>query len=128
MAKIKNNPLAALSLSGLGNIEEQSVEKGQKLLARAEVAVAPSLGPLAKLPGTWVGTGFNLIEIPNMNQAKPGPPPPDKFKIILNNTAETLTFSSIDGEIINRGNAQEDIAYMGLHYLQQVNDVNLALV
>jgi hypothetical protein len=126
MAKIKNNPLASLSLSGLGSIEEQSVEKGQKLVARAEVAVsAPSLGPLAKLPGTWVGTGFNLIEIPNMNQAKPGPPPVDKFKIILNNTAETLTFSSIDGEIINRGNAQEDIAYLGLHYLQQVNDVNL---
>jgi hypothetical protein len=86
MAKIKNNPLASLSLSGLGSVEEQSVEKGQKLVARAEVAVStPSLGPLAKLPGTWVGTGFNLIEIPNMNQAKPGPPPADKFKIILNN-------------------------------------------
>jgi hypothetical protein len=126
MAKTKNNPLASLSLSGLGSVEEQSTATGFRLLARPAVAdTSPTLGPLSKLPGTWVGTGFNLIEIPNMNQAKPGPPPTDKFKIILNNTSETLTFSAIDGDIINRGNAQADIAYLGLHYLQQVNDVNL---
>jgi hypothetical protein len=60
-----------------------------------------------------------------MNQAKPGPPPPDKFRVILNSTSETLVFSAIAGDIINRGNAQGDISFLGLHYLQQVSDVNL---
>lgn len=133
MANEKNNPLASLSLAGLKNIEEQSNEAGLRRAAPPVRGFTPnepappelSLGFLQSLPGTWVGPGFNIIEIPNMNQAKPGPPPPDKFKIILNNTSETLTFSAIDGGIINRGNAQGDIEYLGLHYLQQVIDVNL---
>ena len=129
MAKTKNNPLASLSLAGLSNVEEQSKEHGLRAAVKPEaleaVSTAPILGPLQELPGTWVGVGYNMIEIPNMNQAKPGPPPADEFRLTLNNTSETITFTSIDGEIINRGNAQGDIAYLGLHYLQQVADVNL---
>lgn len=125
------NLLDNLSLSGLSNLEQdlQAKQNAKSNVAmRAMVEEQPTtvdLGVLSTLAGTWVGEGFNLIEVPNMNQAKPGPPPADKFRVILNSTQETLTFSHIGGEIINRGNAQQDIAYMGLHYLQQVNDVNL---
>jgi len=133
MAKATNNPLASLSLSGLSQLEDISLAQDTQEAALKGIAKpiiqptdqAPDLGPLAKLPGTWVGTGFNLIELPNMNQAKPGPPPKDKFRVELNSTSETLTFSAIDGGIFNRGNAQGDIEYLGIHYLQQVADVNL---
>ncbi|TRX32753.1 hypothetical protein FNW52_16495 [Flavobacterium sp. ZT3R18] len=125
----QKNPLSNLNLSGLNKLEAKKVNKvnkGLKATFKTESLDAPvNLGVLQTLTGTWVGPGFNLIEVPNMNQAKPGPPPTDKFKIILNSTSETFTFSSIGGDIINRGNAQQDIAFMGLHYLQQVNDVNL---
>ncbi|MNU62010.1 hypothetical protein D3C71_512230 [compost metagenome] len=122
------NPLENLNLSGLNSLEQKLQAKPEAKTAMRALAAEQTtvdLGVLASLSGTWVGEGFNLIEVPNMNQAKPGPPPPDKFRVILNATQETLTFSPIGGDIINRGNAQEDIAYMGLHYLQQVNDVNL---
>jgi hypothetical protein len=101
------NNLSSLNLRGLG----QTVS---------------TLGDLATLTGTWVGTGFNLIELPNRNQASPPPPiPPEKFRVMLNATSEKLVFSEIAGTIPNRGNAQDDIIYRGLHYLQQVADVNL---
>lgn len=125
MANKPNNPLDNLSLRG----QEKLLEKiaiGEGVHPEALVAAEETtLGHLKDLPGTWVGTGFNLIELPNMNQAKPGPPPKDKFKVMLNATSETLTFSEIDGEVVNRGNAQGDTKYLGLHYLQQVIDVNL---
>lgn len=124
------NLLDDLSLSGLSTLEQGLQEKkgaraAESLRDTVSEPTTVDLGILSDLAGTWVGEGFNLIEVPNMNQAKPGPPPPDKFRVILNATEETLVFSNIGGEIINRGNAQKDIAYMGLHYLQQVNDVNL---
>jgi hypothetical protein len=125
MATTPKNPLDLLSLSGLNKLEKKIASRESNLLEAFTEPPAPTLGDISALPGTWVGTGFNLIEVPNMNQAKPGPPPPDKFKVILNSTSETLVFSAIDGDIINRGNAQADISFLGLHYLQQVSDVNL---
>jgi hypothetical protein len=121
MANSTKNPLDLLNLAGLKQLEKKVAPTGRPGVAPPQ----PTLGDIASLPGTWVGTGFNLIEVPNMNQAQPGPPPADKFRVILNNTAETLVFSEIAGDIINRGNAQSDIAFLGLHYLQQVSDVNL---
>jgi hypothetical protein len=124
---MSQNPLDLLNLAGLSKIEEKLAPA--KLALQAKIAGAeppqPTLGDIAGLPGTWVGTGFNLIEVPNMNQAQPGPPPADKFRVILNSTQETLVFNTISGDIINRGNAQGDISFLGMHYLQQVLDVNL---
>ncbi len=122
MSKSTKNPLDLLNLGGQEKLQEKIVTREG---VRAEAEAPTTLGNLKDLPGTWVGPGFNLIELPNMNQAKPGPPPPDKFKLMLNATSETLTFSFIEGDVINRGNAQGDIKYLGLHYLQQVIDVNL---
>jgi hypothetical protein len=57
-----------------------------------------ALGPLAELPGTWTGKGFNVIWRPFQG----GPPNQDHF-LELNLTEETLTFEEIPGAIPNRG-------------------------
>lgn len=75
----------------------------------------PQLGPLAELPGTWVGSGFNLISLPDKEGGRP-------FRLKINATHETLTFTPIGGPIPNRGGVQDDILFVGLHYLQQVSD------
>jgi hypothetical protein len=78
-------------------------------------SVIAQLGPLAELPGTWVGSGFNLISLPDKQDNK-------AFRLKLNATHETLTFIPVGGPIPNRGSAQDDIAFLGLHYFQQVSD------
>jgi hypothetical protein len=73
------------------------------------------LGPLAELPGTWVGHGFNAIWRPH-----PLSSGQDRF-LELNLTDETIVFSAIDGAIPNRGLAMPDIDMFGVTYLQQIN-------
>jgi hypothetical protein len=72
------------------------------------------LGPLADLPGTWTGKGFNQIWRPFHGTT-------DRF-LELNLTEETLDFSTSIGTIPNRGLLQSDIALAGIHYLQQIKD------
>jgi hypothetical protein len=74
------------------------------------------LGPLAALPGTWVGTGFNTIWRPHFPSGAQ-----DRF-LELNLTSETLEFEEIPGAIPNRGLDQKDIEMFGVHYLQQISD------
>src|ERR1700730_1727728 len=76
------------------------------------------LGPLANLPGTWGGKGFNMIWRPNHT------PGQDRF-LELNLTNESLKFDSISGAIPNRGLLQPDINMFGITYLQQISDANL---
>lgn len=86
------------------------------LRASAPLLVAASnLGLLSDLPGSWVGGGFNLISLPDRADNK-------TFRLKLNATVETLTFTPIGGPIPNRGSVQGDIMLHGLHYLQQVSD------
>jgi hypothetical protein len=73
------------------------------------------LGPLAELPGTWMGKGFNLISLPDFQNQH-------SFRLKLNVTQETLTFTSIGAPIPNRGFFQNDIFFVGLHYFQQISD------
>lgn len=79
---------------------------------RSEIS---NLGPLAELPGTWIGTGFNLIARPDFQNGKP-------FFLEINGTIEHLEFTRIGGEIPNRGSGQDDAFLHGLHYLQKVSD------
>ncbi|PWC56530.1 hypothetical protein TSO221_01685 [Azospirillum sp. TSO22-1] len=74
---------------------------------------ADQLGLLADLPGTWVGGGFNVVALPTGNGG---------FRLKLNATIETLSFTPVGGAIPNRGSVQGDISLFGLHYLQQVSD------
>lgn len=76
---------------------------------------ASNLGPLAQLPGRWVGKGFNMIAVPQF-------PRPAIFRLIVNPTNETLTFTDIGGAVPNRGFLQPDINIFGVTYLQQVSD------
>lgn len=87
-------------------------------ISRAQTVIQPSherLGPLKELPGTWVGTGFNLIARPDFQNNKP-------FFLEINGTIESLEFTLIGGDIPNRGSEQDDLFLHGLHYLQQVAD------
>jgi hypothetical protein len=74
-----------------------------------------SLGPLANLAGTWFGRGFNMIAVPDRQHDR-------IFRLIVNATHETLTFTPIGGPVPNRGSGQGDIDIHGLTYLQQVSD------
>jgi hypothetical protein len=77
--------------------------------------VRQDLGPLGELAGTWTGEGFNLIARPDhRDQAD--------LYLQLNQTHETLRFTSIGSAIPNRGFGQDDIELFGLSYLQQIHD------
>jgi hypothetical protein len=124
MAKSANSILGSLNLLGL----KKTPAKKSNLKTNVVLSSIPQqFDPLKDLAleGSWEGTGFNLIELPNMNLLKPGPPPADKFKVVLNATSETIIFSEISGEVANRGNSNVDVFLTGLHYLQQVNDITL---
>jgi hypothetical protein len=77
--------------------------------------VLADLGPLSELPGTWVGNGFSLISLPDKHNNR-------AFHLKLNTTREMLNFTAIGAPIPNRGSAQDDIAFLGLRYFQQVSD------
>lgn len=97
-------------------IFRQLVPIGRSLDFSLEGGTSP-LGPLQELPGTWTGTGFNVIWRPNST------PGQDHF-LELNLTDETLQFDKIPGEIPNRGLLQPDIKMFGVRYLQQIQDLN----
>ena len=91
--------------------------------------MADRLGPLADLAGTWVGSGFNLISLPDFD-SRPPSDGPKAFRLKLNATRETLQFIPIGGPVPNRGSitdigtgtGQPDIHLHGLTYLQRVSD------
>jgi hypothetical protein len=85
-------------------------------------AAEEGLGLLADLAGTWVGTGFTLISLPDFDSRPPstGPAP---FRLKLNATVEILELDPIGGVVPNRGSTgQLDIKISGLRYLQRVSD------
>jgi hypothetical protein len=88
-------------------------------VAGATIAAAPAvdpLGPLAHLPGTWKGHGFNSIWRPHHGGQ-------DRF-LELNLTTETIVFSKINGAIPNRGFLMPDISMFGLTYMQQISETS----
>ncbi len=74
-----------------------------------------NLGLLGDLPGTFIGTGFNLIARPNKQNNEP-------FFLELNATQEILEFTNIGGDTPNRGSIQSDLILHGVRYLQRVAD------
>jgi hypothetical protein len=84
---------------------------------QADVAkAADPLGPLAQLPGTWKGNGFNTIWRPHTGSQ-------DRF-LELNLTTETIVFTKINGPIPNRGLLMHDISMFGLTYMQQIAETS----
>jgi hypothetical protein len=74
------------------------------------------LGPLAALPGTWTGRGFNAIWRPHQGGQ-------DHF-LELNVTNDTIVFTKIPGTIPNRGLVMHDINMVGITYMQQISEEN----
>ncbi|MBV9689918.1 MAG: hypothetical protein JO202_09425 [Ktedonobacteraceae bacterium] len=100
----------------MANVNVNLVVNPQLLRAAApQDTVLKHLGALSELPGTWVGSGFNLISLPDKHENK-------IFRLKLNATQETLNFTEIGAPIPNRGSAQDDIAFLGVHYFQLVSD------
>jgi hypothetical protein len=86
------------------------------------ITTSLNLGPLASLPGSWQGTGFNAIWRPD-NTADETPPDAIKRFLQLSLTSESFDFHVIPGVVPNRGlNPQTDLSLYGLHYLQRVSD------
>ena len=88
-----------------------------KRIAPPNPDVLNTLGLLSEFAGTWVGTGFNLIALPDKQNNQP-------FRLMLNAIIETLEFTPIGGEVPNRGSEEGDISLHGLHYLQRISDAD----
>lgn len=87
------------------------------------ITLAVDLGPLANLAGTWKGSGFSQMWRPDNTDPASNNPAGIRRFLQLNQTAETLTFTTIPNAIPNRGvGDQPDITIYGLHYLQSIND------
>lgn len=105
---------------------------------------APPPGyPLGDLVGTWTGTGFNQIFLPDFVGVLPSGQP-SKFRTMFSKTAETLKFSRNSkcktrhrqvrhlttpgllllavGPVPNRGGLQTDIFFDGIEYKQEISD------
>lgn len=91
-------------------MDELHHEQASPIFAAAD----DPLGPLADLPGTWTGFGYNVIGLPDFHDRK-------SFRVLVNATSETLTFEPTK-TIVNRGDSQDDISLAGVTYLQTIND------
>jgi hypothetical protein len=95
----------------------------------------PALGDLTQLPGTWanadnlVGHGWNMIALPYKEPGRVvNPNTPDQkseFRLLLNQFNETLTFSTVDKGVPNRGAAfaqvfDRDQHLAALQYIQHI--------
>ncbi|HTT64340.1 MAG TPA: heme-binding protein [Bryobacteraceae bacterium] len=90
----------------------------EHIFRAAGPSTAANLGLLHKLPGRWVGKGFNLIARP----ARLGIPANPPFFLELNATSETLEFTAIGGDIPNRGETEPTALLHAVTYLQSVTD------
>lgn len=91
----------------------------RKQLIPQGVPTPRDLGPLKNLVGVWraEGTGWNMIALPFH-----GAPPPDagfKFRVLMNQYDEDLSFNFVDDDVKNRGLLRPD-AVIGEDHDQHV--------
>jgi hypothetical protein len=88
------------------------------------ISTALNLGALASLPGSWRGSGFNVMWRPD-NSKNPLFDEIHRF-LELNLTNDSFDFHVIPGVVPNRGaGTQADLELYGLHYLQRVSDADV---
>jgi hypothetical protein len=76
--------------------------------------VADELGPLSNLLGTWVGSGWNVIAVPD--RQKP-------FQLLVRPIIETLTVTPLGAPVPNRSGPEEQNMFIhGVQYEQRVAD------
>lgn len=84
--------------------------------------VVDSLGPLASLVGTWMGSkGFEIIAVPAIHQ-KPGTEQSiESFRLIVRPYIEIIEFTPIGAPVPNRG-YPNDLFITGLLYEMRITD------
>jgi hypothetical protein len=81
--------------------------------------VADSLGPLAGLVGTWMGSkGWEIIAVP---AALGHPPRGEAFRLIVRPYIEIITFVPIGAPVPNRG-YPDDLFITGVQYEMRITD------
>ena len=93
--------------AGTGGTMSEPAEISSTRLVVDNATVRQNLGSLGDLAGTWTGEGFNLIARPDFRDSA-------NLYLQLNQTHETLRFTSIGSAIPNRGFGQDDIELFGL--------------
>jgi hypothetical protein len=88
---------------------------GTNLLTPTADTTGTVLGPLAGLPGVWVGAGFSVI--PRLGQ--PGDRP---LRLELHETRETLTFTHVRPNLDEQADSARPDDLVGLHYRQEMQD------
>lgn len=88
---------------------------GTKLLTPVQGATGAVLGPLAALPGTWIGSGFSVIPHPDLGGDQP-------LRLDLRETQESLTFTHVQSSVPRQLAAGPADKLVGIHYLQRLND------
>jgi hypothetical protein len=119
----------------LNENEIRSVVATGRTVARQATPGDPALGDLTQLPGKWAnadnlaGHGWNMIALP---YKEPGrvvdPNTPDQkseYRLLLNQFNETLTFSTVDKGVPNRGAGVDkvfdrDQHLAALQYIQNI--------
>ncbi|KAF2107382.1 hypothetical protein BDV96DRAFT_606484 [Lophiotrema nucula] len=92
-------PFGSFKMNSVDRNLEQKSPMMKGLSFRKELEKPPPLGPLPKLQGTWVGTGFNMIFRPRNKASKTTFPNnlnleglEDDNLLQMNPTSEQLTF------------------------------------
>lgn len=76
--------------------------------------VVDELGPLAHMLGTWMGSGWNLIAVPDQKEA---------FRLLVRPFIETLTVTPVGAPVPNRsGPGEQNMFIHGVKYEQLVAD------
>jgi hypothetical protein len=103
----------------------------------------PALGDLTLLPGSWANLpafpshGWNMIALPFMQPGDTVAPAPGEpasvgpFRLLLNQFNETLTFTTVDKGVPNRGAAlakafDADQHLAALQYIQHIDQIAAA--
>lgn len=106
----------------------QKIARSHRLAHQNE----PGLGHLGLLPGVWANAGsfadrgWNMIALPlKVPGTQINPPQSSAFRLLLNQYNETLTFSTIDTGVPNRGPSQSllfdtDQHLAALQYIQDI--------
>ena len=69
---------------------------------------------LSSLAGTWRGSGFNFIAVPDHSNQTP-------FLLLTTDFTEELIFTPISESVLNRGDSDPDITLEGQSYLQTIH-------
>lgn len=84
--------------------------------------VADSLGPLAGLVGTWMGSkGWEIIAVPSVRQMPDSKDTVESFRLIVRPYIEIITFVPIGAPVPNRG-YPNDLFITGVQYEMRITD------